>query len=58
MTAAKRAGSNSDRNMRESAQKEWRRPGLRKLPIAATAGSKRAGNEGNTKKDGDSDPLS
>jgi hypothetical protein len=58
MRPAKRAGSNSDSNMRESAQKEWRRPALRKLQIAATAGAKRAGDEGNTKKSGDSDPLS
>ena len=26
--------------------KEWRRPELRKLPIAATAGNKDVGNEG------------
>jgi hypothetical protein len=26
-------------NMLQSAKKEWRRPSLRKLPIAATAGS-------------------
>jgi hypothetical protein len=40
-TRNKGAGPNSE-NMaelaRESTQKEWRRPELRKLPIAATAG--------------------
>ena len=54
-------GPNIDRNMRqsvrESAQKEWRTPSLRKLPIDATAGStaKAAGaqNDGNTNKSGD-----
>jgi hypothetical protein len=35
-THIKGAGPNSEK--RESTQKEWRRPELRKLPIAATAG--------------------
>jgi hypothetical protein len=50
---------NSDNNMRELAKKEWRRPSLQRLPIAATAGSKgRAGDEGNTSKNGDANPMS
>ena len=51
MTATKGTGSKADSNMREAAQKEWRRPSLRKLPIAATASGKpRWADEGNTKK--------
>jgi hypothetical protein len=56
MTSAKGTGPNSDSksnrasNMRDRAQKEWRRPGLRKLLIAATTGTKVGANEGNTKK--------
>ena len=43
---------------RESAQKEWRRPELRKLPIAATANNKGTGNEGQgAPKSGDSGPA-
>jgi hypothetical protein len=49
--------SQGDQSRRESAQKEWRRPALRKLPIAATAHStgKQAGvqNDGNVNKGGD-----
>ena len=37
MTPEKVVGPNIDSDMREPAKKEWRRPGLRKLPIAATA---------------------
>jgi hypothetical protein len=46
--------------MGESAKKEWRQPILRKLPIAATAGSPKGhrGDEGNTSKNGDANPLS
>jgi hypothetical protein len=36
----------------DRAQKEWRRPGLRKLPIAATA-NKISGNEGQGQGKGD-----
>jgi hypothetical protein len=36
----------TDDVVRMSAQKEWRRPELRKLPIAATAGAKASGSEG------------
>lgn len=42
---------------RQSARKEWRRPELKKLPIAATAGSdppKEVGNEGGGEGKGDS----
>jgi hypothetical protein len=50
---------NSYSNTRESCKKEWHRPVLKKLPIAATAGSKgRAGDEGNTSKNGDANPMS
>jgi hypothetical protein len=65
------APNNIDSTMRQSApdqvrrelgQKEWRRPELRKLPIAATAnsGSKMPGgqDDGNTKKVGDIQHLS
>ena len=42
-----RPGSDNMRDVTlEPARKEWRRPELRKLPIAATAGSKGTGNEG------------
>ena len=42
MTATKGTGSKADSNMRETALKEWRRPYLRKLPIAATASGSQA----------------
>jgi hypothetical protein len=49
--------SEGDQSRRELAQKEWRRPDLRKLPIAATAHSqsKQVGvqNDGNVNKGGD-----
>jgi hypothetical protein len=49
---------NSNGNLRELSKKEWRRPDLKKLPIAATAGSKgQAGDEGNTSKNGDANPM-
>ena len=51
MADAKGTVSHSDSNVREPAQKEWRRPVLRKLPIAATASGTSLGNEGNTKKE-------
>lgn len=35
------------------ARKEWRRPELRKLPIAATATTKEVGNEGGGEGKGD-----
>jgi hypothetical protein len=54
--------SAQDQSTRKLAQKEWHRPSLRKLPIAATAGStgKAAGaqNDGNTNKSGDVSNLS
>ena len=50
MTVTKGTGSKVDSNMRETALKEWRRPYLRKLPIAATASGNTMGDEGNTKK--------
>ena len=37
-TPEKAVGPNIDSDMREPSKKEWRRPSLRKLPIAATAG--------------------
>ncbi len=40
----------SSDNVRGSVKKEWRRPELQKLPIAATAAGSSKGNEGNTKK--------
>ena len=40
-------------DMREPSKKEWRRPGLRKLPIKATAASDHiTGDDGNMKKVG------
>lgn len=45
------AGTQSESgNGRDAIKKEWRRPELRKLPIAATAAGSTLGNEGNTKK--------
>ena len=45
----------SDKNVAEPMEKEWERPELRKLPIAATAGSTHTGaNDGNTTKNGSS----
>jgi len=41
-----------------AAQSEWRRPVLRKLPIAATAGSKTGGNEGSGQGKGDASQIS
>ena len=38
-TPEKAVGPNIDSDMREPSKKEWRRPSLRKLPIAATAAS-------------------
>jgi hypothetical protein len=58
MTPAKGTGSDSDSNRRESDQKEWRRPRLRKLPIAATAAGHNRGDEGNTSKNGMANVLS
>jgi hypothetical protein len=51
-------GSNGDSKLAPGlARKEWRPPGLRKLPIAATAGStgkaSGANNDGNGTKSGD-----
>jgi hypothetical protein len=50
-------GLSGDSEIRHIAQKEWRRPSLRKLPIAATAGSTAkafgAQNDGNAAKSGD-----
>lgn len=40
------AQKNARENVSTDCQKEWRQPVLRKLPIAATAGSKQQGNEG------------
>jgi hypothetical protein len=37
----------SDSNIRAAATKDWRQPSLRKLPIAATAGSVSKGPGGN-----------
>ena len=52
-------GPNIDSDMLESSKKEWRRPSLRKLPIAATAASEHIeGNDGNMKKVGHSGNLS
>ena len=54
--------SNINQSARELAQKEWRRPFLRKLPIEATAGStgKASGahNDGSGNKNGDVTNLS
>ena len=50
MTTEAGTQSNSGGNIRDSVKKEWRRPELRKLPIAATAGGTTLGDEGNTKK--------
>ncbi len=51
-----------DSGRQELAQKEWRRPVLRKLPIAATAGStgkaSATHNDGNVSKNGDVQNLS
>ena len=62
MTPAEGIGSNNISNMPESARKEWRPPGLRKLPIAATGGEggtkPGAGDEGNSKKVGDAGHVS
>ncbi len=54
------AGINSDRNLKESAKKEWRRPVLRKLPIAATSQGKShiSFDDGNTKKVGTAGVMS
>jgi hypothetical protein len=55
-------GPKNNQPAHESAQKEWRRPDLRKLPIDATAGSSAkasgAQNDGNTNKSGDVSNLS
>ena len=59
MTPEKVVGPNIDSNLPEPAKKEWRRPVLRKLPIAATASqSFVGGNDGNGAKKGDSGALS
>ena len=53
MTPEKVVGPNIDSNLPEPAKKEWRRPELRKLPIAATAASNfTGGNDGNGAKNG------
>jgi len=53
MTPEKVVGPNIDSNLPEPAKKEWRRPVLRKMPIAATAASTMiGGNDGNGAKDG------
>jgi hypothetical protein len=51
MTAPEKAAN--DRDLRKSGKKEWRRPTLRKLPIAATAHDvNNTGNDGNLGKQG------
>jgi hypothetical protein len=40
------AQKNTSEHASAAGKKEWHRPVLRKLPIAATAGSKASGNEG------------
>ena len=41
----------------ERGRKQWRRPSLQKLPVAATAGSKsRGGGQSGTKSSGDAAP--
>jgi hypothetical protein len=54
------AGMNSDSDSGKSAKKEWRRPALRKLPIAATAQGKSriSFDDGNTKKVGTAGVMS
>ena len=46
------------KNVGGAAQREWRRPVLRKLPIAATAGGKTGGNEGSGQGKGDASQIS
>jgi hypothetical protein len=59
MTLEKVVGPNIDSDMREPAKKEWRRPGLQKLPIAATAaGTHVNGNDGNGAKNGSAGSIS
>ena len=64
MTPTHIKGPQADSDMRElvpkSARKPWRRPELRKLPIAATAGSKGKLSEGvgNTKNADSGVPVS
>jgi hypothetical protein len=59
MTPEKLGGPNIESDMRETAKKEWRRPVLRKLPIAATAATSfLGGNDGNSAKDGHSGLIS
>lgn len=57
MTTEPNGADDMRQSVRELGQKEWRQPILRKLPIAATAGSsgKASGaqNDGNTSKSGD-----
>jgi hypothetical protein len=49
----------ADESARRSTRKKWRRPELRKLPIAATATSKSTGNEGSgNPKSGDAHNIS
>ena len=59
MTIDKVVGPNMDSDMRKLAKKEWCRPGLRKLPIAATAaGNHINGNDGNGSKSGAAGSIS
>jgi hypothetical protein len=59
MAPVKATESNSDSSTgRDSAQKIWQQPRLRKLPIAATAGGHLAGDEGNTSKSGSANVVS
>lgn len=53
MNPEKAVGMDTGSDMREPSKKEWRRPGLRKLPIKATAASDHiTGDDGNMKKVG------
>ena len=53
MTPEKLGGPNIESDMREPPKKVWRRPVLRKLPIAATAADTfQGGNDGNGAKSG------
>ena len=58
MTFAPSYESNTDSKPQDVVKKEWHRPILRKLPIAATAGIHVGGNEGNTSKGGKSGEIS
>jgi hypothetical protein len=47
---AEAGNQSNDGKILDSVKKEWRRPELQKLPIAATAAGSSKGDEGNTKK--------